>query len=257
MNYYFLIEDSKSLYNVLPIWLTYMGFKATEVGNLQEVNKDNYILQSGFGYTQLVTKALFDTIDTILSYGKIDQLILILDAEETNAIERRTEVFSKIYNRYSDKHLPFEIFLLVTNRCFETWLLGGAAFLFPTMVDPSSFFYESYQHYNIKTQDPELMPKPLSFRKSTAKYHFQYCHDLFLYNNIHYRKNKPDSAIDYEFFNKICDRVYNTNHVRSFKEFVDFFKEENTTGLSYNEYLHNNGIKQDNMMEISSDTERI
>lgn len=77
---------------------------------------------------------------------------------------------------------------------------------------------------NIKTQDPELMPKPLSFRKSTAQYHFQYCHDLFLYNKIRYRKNKPGSVIDYEFFNKICTRVANTNHVRSFKEFIDFFK---------------------------------
>jgi hypothetical protein len=64
MNYYFLLEDEKSFMKVLPKWLEYMNFKATRVVDIQAVVKDNYILQSGKGVTRLITKVLFDTIDT-------------------------------------------------------------------------------------------------------------------------------------------------------------------------------------------------
>ena len=73
MNYYFLLEDEKSFLKVLPLWLEYMNFGIKRVPDIQEVQENNYVLQSGQGVTQLVTKALFDTIDTILlNPGKID-----------------------------------------------------------------------------------------------------------------------------------------------------------------------------------------
>ena len=81
MNFYFLLEDEKSFLKVLPNWLEYMGVDYKRVADIQEVEENNYILQSGQGVTQLVTKVLFDTIDTILlNPGKIDKLIVILDA---------------------------------------------------------------------------------------------------------------------------------------------------------------------------------
>lgn len=43
-----------------------MGVDYKRVADIQEVEENNYILQSGQGVTQLVTKVLFDTIDTIL-----------------------------------------------------------------------------------------------------------------------------------------------------------------------------------------------
>lgn len=48
------------------MWLEYMNFGCTRVADIHDVKENNYILQSGQGVTQLVTKALFDTIDTIL-----------------------------------------------------------------------------------------------------------------------------------------------------------------------------------------------
>lgn len=83
MNFYFLLEDEKSFLKVLPQWLEYMDFGYSRVADIQEVKENNYILQSGHGVTQLVTKVLFDTLDTILlNPGKIDKLVIILDAEE-------------------------------------------------------------------------------------------------------------------------------------------------------------------------------
>lgn len=50
-------------------------------------------MQSGQGVTQLITKVLFQTIDTILlNPGKIDELIVILDSEEYNEQERKNRL---------------------------------------------------------------------------------------------------------------------------------------------------------------------
>ena len=83
MNYYFLLEDEKSFIKVLPEWLKYMGIQNTRVQDITYVRENNYVMQSGQGVTQLITRVLFQTIDTILlNPGKIDELIVILDSEE-------------------------------------------------------------------------------------------------------------------------------------------------------------------------------
>jgi len=93
MNYYFLLEDEKSFIKVLPEWLKYMGIQNTRVQDITYVRENNYVMQSGQGVTQLITKVLFQTIDTILlNPGKIDQLIVILDSEEYNEQERKNRL---------------------------------------------------------------------------------------------------------------------------------------------------------------------
>ena len=58
-------------------------------------------MQSGQGVTQLITKVLFDTIDTILlNPGKIDKLVIILDAEELEVEDRQQLVNEQIRNHY-------------------------------------------------------------------------------------------------------------------------------------------------------------
>lgn len=116
MNFYFLLEDEKSFLKVLPNWLEYMGVDYKRVADIQEVEENNYILQSGQGVTQLVTKVLFDTIDTILlNPGKIDNLIVILDAEELKVEERKSEIIRKINEHYPNREFDFEIVILVCN----------------------------------------------------------------------------------------------------------------------------------------------
>ena len=61
MNYYFLLEDEKSFIKVLPEWLKYMGIQNTRVQDITYVRENNYVMQSGQGVTQLITKVLFQT----------------------------------------------------------------------------------------------------------------------------------------------------------------------------------------------------
>lgn len=224
MNYYFLLEDSQSFIKVLPKWLNYMGFRYIRVPDIKLVEENNYIMQSGHGVTQLITKVLFDTIDTIISNpGKIDYLIIILDSENLDGQERRKQVQDKINERYSTNQIEFEIEIFVCNHCFETWLLGAKGIYPSGIVDNDSFFYPYYTYYNISECDPENMLVPDNLNETIAKYHFHYLHELFRYKKIRYRKNNTIYVESEEYFNAIIDRIQTTLHLKSFYEFYEFF----------------------------------
>lgn len=223
MNFYFLLEDEKSFLKVLPKWLEYIDFGYKRVADIQEIQENNYILQSGQGVTQLVTKALFDTIDTIiLNPGKIDKLVVILDAEEMEVDKRKQEVIDKINNHYNNRKMEFDIIILVCNRCFETWLLGCKGLYPKETVERDSFFYPYYNHYNIEECNPEAMLAPEMVDETTAKYHFHYLHELLRYKKIRYSKSNPKNIATNEYFNGIVERINSTKDLQTFKEFYDF-----------------------------------
>lgn len=227
MNYYFLLEDEKSFLKVLPAWLEHMNFKCTRVADIQSIDNNNYVLQSGQGVTQLITKVLYETIDTIVyNPGKIDHLVVILDTEQEDEEYRIQQVMDKIAERYNIEEFDFEIKIFVCNHCFETWLLGNAEF-YPNTVDRNSLFYPYFSHYNILENDPELMNVPMDDDRTIAKYHFQYLHNMFLYNRIRYRKSKPDFVATNSYFQILKNRAWNTSHISSFRKFVEYIQSQN------------------------------
>ena len=240
MNYYFLLEDSKSFIKILPKWLEYLGFGCTRVPDINHVETNNYILQSGQGVIQLVTKVLFDTIDTIQQYpNKIDKLVVVLDAESETVSSRKQQVIDKIAEKYIIDTLDFDIEIFVCNCCIETWLLGRKGmYPQPSEVIPSAEKYQyfcthfehHYYHYNIETENPELMLLPTGSSETKAHYHFSYFHDLCLYNyltkkeSLRYLKSKPLLAMERTFFDGLMERINDTTHLTSLKEFIDFLK---------------------------------
>lgn len=235
MNYYFLLEDEKSFIKVLPKWLEYMGFYCTRVADITEVTDNSYVMQSGQGVTQLITKALYQTIDTILSSpNRIDSLVVIIDSEEIDVETRKQEVYTKISNYKSENEVEFDfdIKVIVCNHCFESWLLGNEDIYPAQEPDKSSFFYPYYIHYNVKTNDPEYMQVPEKINETTALYHFHYLHDAFLYNKIRYNKKKPDYVAKKSYFSKLVSRMNHSVHIRSFKELYDYIHEQNMKMLS-------------------------
>lgn len=227
MNYYFLLEDEKSFIKVLPKWLNYMKFPCTRVASIKDVSKDNYVMQSGQGVTQLITCALYKTLDTILdNEGTIDVLVVIVDAEQQSVEERRKQVQDKIeeYSRFNE--LNIEIKILVCNHCFESWLLANKEIYPKVTPKEESFFYPYYKHYNISELDPEHMPVPNDLDETIARYHFHYLHDAFLYNKIRYNKNKPDYVAKEEYFNHLVFRMKQSVHIRTFKELWDYIQEK-------------------------------
>ncbi len=228
MNYYFLLEDEKSFIKVLPKWLEHMGFECTRVADITEVTSNSYVMQSGQGVTQLITKVLYQTLDTILnSSAVIDTLVVIVDAEELEVETRRQEIYDKIVE-YQQKNpsveIDFEIKVTVCNHCFESWLLGNEDIYPEKKPDKDSAFYPYYMHYNIKMNDPEHMSVPEGVGGTIARYHFHYLHDAFLYNKIRYNKKKPDYVANEDYFLQLVSRMNKTVHIRSFKELWEYIQ---------------------------------
>lgn len=241
MNYYFLLEDSKSFIKILKKWLEYLEFPCTRVADIKDVENNNYVLQSGHGVTQLVTQALFDTIDTIEhNPQKIDKLVIVLDAENETVDSRKQQVICKIAEKYDIEELDFEINIFVCNCCTETWLLGKEN-MYPLPHEAESdsknyhyfikHFKDHYYHYNVEHNDPELMSSPIGRGENKPQYHFRYFHDLCLYNNLtkketlKYTKSKPQIAMDKSFFDSLMERIYSTEHLKSLRKFIDFLKD--------------------------------
>lgn len=227
MNYYFLLEDEKSFIKVLPEWLKYMGIQNTRVQDITYVRENNYVMQSGQGVTQLITKVLFQTIDTILlNPGKIDQLIVILDSEEYNEQERKKQV-ENIIKEYIEKKncvVDFLYKVFVCNHCFETWLLGNGN-LYPD-IRPEGDFQPYYDRYNIKVNDPELMAVPDDIKETIAVYHFHYLHEMCRYNRVRYSKKKPMEMAKKVYFDALVSRIDNSDHLHSFAQFYEYFVNE-------------------------------
>lgn len=208
MNYYFLLEDEKSSIKVLPNWLEYMGIKNIRVQDITYLTDNCYVMQSGQGVTQLITRVLFQTIDTIIQNpGKVDELIVILDSEVKD----------------KDYHIDFTYKVFVCNHCFETWLLGNRS-LFPE-ERPSGDFQKYYDSYNVKDSDPEMMTVPQNVQETIASYHFHYLHEMCRYNKIRYSKKKPMIMAKEEYFNQLKIRIESTHHLRSFFEFYSYFNQ--------------------------------
>lgn len=226
MNYYFLLEDEKSFIKVLPKWLEYMGVRNNRVQDITYLTTDSYVMQSGQGVTQLITKVLFQTIDTIADNpGKVDELIVILDSEELDTETRRSQVESLIddYIKDKDYEINFSYRVFVCNHCFETWLLGNRE-LYPA-ERPSGDFQKYYDSYNVRDDDPEYMTVPQGTKETIAAYHFHYLHEMCRYNKIRYSKKKPMVMAQEDYFEQLKSRVQNTSHLDSFRELYNYFSQ--------------------------------
>lgn len=228
MNYYFLLEDEKSFLKVLPAWFKLMDFKCTRVPDIKHVTENNYVLQSGRGVTQLVTKIIFDTVDTLLENpNTINKLVILLDTEEENEEYRKNQVFSKLREKYDVSKFDFEVLIYVCNHCFESWLLGKEGLYPKDAVNENSDFYPYYSHYDIENNDPENMRVPIGVSGTTAKYHFHYLCELFRYRKIRYSKSNPRAVMEEDYFDGMRSRIEKTEHINSFKQFVQFICKEN------------------------------
>ena len=226
MNYYFLLEDEKSSIKILPKWPEYMGINNVRVPDITYLTDNCYVMQSGQGVTQLITKVLFQTIDTIVQNpGKVDELIVILDSEEYDELWRKNQVNLIIENYIKDKNyqIDFAYKVFVCNHCFETWLLGNGA-LFPE-ERPTDDFQKYYDSYNVKDNDPEMMFVPENVQETIASYHFHYLHELCRHNKIRYSKKKPMFMAKEEYFNQLKIRIASTQHLHSFLEFYCYFNQ--------------------------------
>lgn len=87
-------------------------------------------------------------------------------------------------------------------------------------------WYHIRFYYDVSKCDPETMPVPIYCNETTAKYHFRYLHEMLRYKKLRYNKNKPNVVSDTAYFNGLLERISKTEHIGTFREFIDFVINE-------------------------------
>lgn len=225
MNLYFLLEDSRSFFKVLPHWLKFALPDFIEIFSLDDFysssEKNKFLIQSGFGYPQ-IKKVLKDTLETIQNNSvPINYFLVFWDTDARNIADIQADIddFEKIF---ADYDLDYQHKLFVMNRCFETWLLGNRS-AYPKNSE-SGNFYNYSQFYNVSTSDPEKMNAP-EFISNISLYHLKYLQEMLRCSlHMNYSKKSPLGVSTREYYGELLNRVKTTEDLRSLADFFDFIE---------------------------------
>ncbi len=129
----------------------------------------------------------------------------------------------------SDKNInlsSIELFLIIQNRCIETWLLGNQNFILTqtanTSIEYSEPFLTYRNYYDVRNQDPELMGI-YNGSKSTnhAQFHEEYLKAAFKARKLSYSKGKSKEVGEKFYLDELIKRInLQPNHLNSFKYFL-------------------------------------
>lgn len=219
MNIYFLVEGLGTEKTVYPRWLSHLIPGLEEVTDPFTVSLNNYYIFSGNGYPALLDNHLINAISDVNNIPGFNFFVICLDADEALAEERKQEVL----DIFKEKKLKFknktELIIIVQNKCIESWFLGNKRVY---SRQPNSAELRKYNNfYNVQENDPELMTAMDDFNTS-AQFHAAYLKEMLMEKNIHYSKKKPNAVCEVHYLEEIIDRQKKTNHLLSFRNFLDF-----------------------------------
>lgn len=227
MNIYFLVEGRRTEMKVYPKWLSILIPKLNRVQWHHEVTSNNYCIFNGDGFPSLLDNHLKNSIEDINASGNFDYLVICLDSDDDSIEERKQQVIDFINDENIKINKRTKLIIIVQNKCFETWFLGNTKIF--KKNPKSSYLVNCISHYNVKLNDPELMDKPLDFEQTTAIFHSSYLQEILTERKVDYSKKNPKEVTEKYFLEELIKRNLKTNHLQSFKEFIDFcdkIKEE-------------------------------
>ncbi len=226
MNAYIIVEGECTETIVYPAWLSILAPHMTRIENPEDFTDNNYYLFCGYGIPSIynhVANAVED-INAINAKGKakIDYLVVNIDTEE----ETRQYILNQIYNRLNERGLlplsfPLEVF--EQRVSMESWFLGNRKVFKSNPQNPELLKYIA--HYNVKTDDPELMENIDEERfGSKAQFHHSYLRKMLNEQNTRYTKSKPDEVCRKHYLDRLIERYNDTGHIPSFGRWYDFVK---------------------------------
>lgn len=225
MNIYFLVEGKRTEMKVYPKWLSILVTKLNRVQWHHEAVKNNYCIFTGDGFPSLLDNHLKNSIEDINDSGNYNYLVICLDSDDDSIEERKQQVIDFIEKEKIELNPRTQLVIIVQNKCFETWFLGNQRIFKSNPNSP--FLVDCINHYNVKINDPELMEKPATFEQTTAIFHSVYLQEILAERRIQYSKKNPQGVIEKYFLEELIKRNEKTNHLKSFKEFLDFCEKIN------------------------------
>lgn len=218
MNFYMLVEGSKTEMRIYPEWFKVLLPEYTRVATMDKIKENTYVLESGFGIPNI-----YNHIDraakTLCLSNEVDYFIICIDLEEEleSYINQRID---DILNAYQGQ-LQAKKILILQKQCIETWFLGNAA-IYPKEI--SSYFQEYDNFYNVAINDPEEMLKPENFKGSIGNYHLRYLAALFRCNKMNYGKSSTKMVEKAEYLQELIKRTTHSKHLSRFNELLETCK---------------------------------
>lgn len=217
MNIYVVVEG-KTEKIVYKSWIPLVNPKLECAERISDVNSNNFYLVSGLGYPYY-----FDVIDGAISdinnSGLFDRLVISVDSEDMTCEEKYSEILE--YSR--GKQCVTEIRIVIQHFCFECWALGNRRVV---RRHPTSRRLRTYkQFFNVRVQDPELLPACPDEELNRAQFAERYLRAALNERNrsITYSKGAPKYICYHKYFAQVNLRLDDTGHITSFSSFLDAF----------------------------------
>jgi hypothetical protein len=218
MNIYFLVEGRRTEKKVYPKWLSHLIPELVEVSDPFKIDNNNFYIFNGNGFPSLLDNHLRNAVSDVNEISNFDYLVICLDSDDTTIDYRRTEVLSFI-EKNKLKLDKSKFVIIVQNKCIETWFLGHRKVY---SKQPQSKELRKYnKFYNVQENNPELMTAMDGFSTS-AQFHEEYLSEMLLEKNIRYTKKNPNGVTEKHYLEELINRQSETNHLLSFKDFIDF-----------------------------------
>lgn len=221
MNLYMIVEGSKTETSVYPAWLSILAPNLKRVEKPSDITDNCYYLFSGEGIPSIYNhacNAILDIQQINKGNHKFDFLLICLDTEDGSRAD-----IDRDYNAYLSKKKinPQGVNVVICEQrvCMETWFLGNRFIFKQNAITPE--FIDCIRHYNVSTDDPELMPS-FDREKNMAEYHFYYLRKMFSERNMIYKKTKTYEVQKPEYLSQLIYRYSNTGHLSTFGQWYEF-----------------------------------
>jgi hypothetical protein len=212
-----LVEGDCTEKRVYRKLIPYLLPKLTEVKRFDAVKENNFYVFTGGGYPNIKNVLLKNSVTDIEACGNYDYLVVVVDTDNENNDDKikKFVIENNILTNSSCK-----LCIISQNPCLETWFLGNRQIYLTAKTHEDFLSHAAF--YNVSEQDPELMLKPVDFIGSISNYHSKYLKKMLAAQNINYSKQKPANVVKPEYFYELKNRISETNHLCSLRNFFSF-----------------------------------
>lgn len=219
MNIYIVIEGEIAASKIYQSWIPFVNPHLNYANHISGVIHNNFAILMGGGQPGIL-KRIDNAIKDVNNHNNIDRLIIALDSENCTFDQRHAWV----NNHVLGKTCTAEIYIVVQHFCLETWALGNVTIISANPQDSKLRDYKNF--YDVRTKDPELLPpyskEDINRAQLAEKYLRRALIDISN-NQITYTKSNSNALLDFNYFNQLKQRLKQTNHIPSFKGFLDAF----------------------------------
>jgi len=217
MNFYIIVEGETEKV-VYQSWVPLVNPELECAERISDVNGNNFYLISGRGYPYYFNM-IDDAISDINNSGLFDRLVISVDSEDMTCEEKSSEIQGYLRG----KQCVSDIRIVIQHFCFECWALGNRRVV---RQHPTSQRLRTYkQFFNVRVQDPELLPAYPDEELNRAQFAEQYLRAALNERNrrITYLKGAPKHICYHKYFAQVKRRLDDTGHITSFSSFLDAF----------------------------------